>query len=452
MTISGTSPKGARGPVKLLRWIGIICAGILILLIVAWFTLGRAPEIAAISSGESGEFSSEMIEQGEVLAAIGDCAVCHTASDGVPLAGGLGLPTPFGTIYSTNITPDPETGIGKWSEVAFRRAMREGFDREGNHLYPAFPYDHFTKATDEDIGAIYAYLMDEPAVQAETPPNTLRFPFGFRPLLAGWKILFFEQGVFTPDPALDEEQNRGAYLVEGLAHCGACHSPRNAFGAVKSDAHLGGGDVEGWYVPPLGKASEAPLPWTTDAYVNYLYDGWDEEHGLAAGPMTPVVDHLYDVPEEDVFAIAAYLENLAPPPANSEQSQTIAAAIAARDWAEAERPGGQNAPEDPGMLRGEVIFAAQCVKCHKERVSKKQPASLGLSATVTAPDARNLLSILVHGIIPPTGSRDRTMPNFRRGLTEPELIDLSRFLRWRFTDLPPWQDLEADLAANHAND
>lgn len=397
--------------------------------------------IAAVAPPDPASFDRDLVDRGEMLASAGDCVVCHTASGGQENAGGLPLPTPFGTLYSTNITPDVETGIGAWSEEAFRRAMKQGLDREGNHLYPAFPYDNFTKVTDEDIGAIYAYLMSQPAVANTPPANELPFPFSFRPVLAGWKLLFLDQTPFTPDPALNDEENRGKYLVEGLGHCGACHTPRNAFGAVKADMPMGGAEAEGWWVPPLASYSISPMPWEMDDYVNYMFDGWSEKHGIAAGPMAPIIDHLYDVDEDDVYAIAAYLAAITP---EREPTMTMESAEA-KDWREAERAGGENAPTDAALLRGEEMFARECSRCHKERVAESQPASLALTAAMNAPDARNFLHVVRDGIRPPLPSNQRTMTGIAMGVTDQDLIDLAAFSRWRFTDLPAWENIPGDL-------
>ena len=198
--------------------------------------------IAPIARPDASIYSEATIARGRQLAALGDCAVCHTiASGGVINAGGRAIDTAFGTIYSTNITPDVETGIGAWSYPAFERAMREGIHRDGRHLYPAFPYTHFTKSTDADLQALYAYLMAQAPVRAENRKTTLAFPFNLRPLMAGWNALFHAPSVFQADATKSEIWNRGAYLVEGLGHCGACHSPRNALGAEKARAHLAGG-------------------------------------------------------------------------------------------------------------------------------------------------------------------------------------------------------------------
>src|SRR6266850_3615695 len=215
--------------------------------------------IAPIARPDASVFSAATIARGQQLAALGDCAVCHTVANGGAInVGGRAIETPFGTIYSTNITPDPETGIGAWSYPAFERAMREGIHRDGRHLYPAFPYNHFAKTTDADLQALYAYLMAQPAVRTVNRETSLAFPFNIRPLMAGWNALFHNSATFAPDATKSAAWNRGAYLVEGFGHCGACHSPRNALGAEKADAYLAGGFAEGWEAPPLTSLSHAP--------------------------------------------------------------------------------------------------------------------------------------------------------------------------------------------------
>jgi len=182
--------------------------------------------IAPIARPDASVYSAAAtVERGQQLAALGDCAVCHTSANGAANAGGRPLETPFGTIYSTNITPDADTGIGAWSYPAFERAMREGIHRDGRQLYPAFPYTHFAKATDADLQALYAYLMAQAPVRSDNPQTTLAFPFNLRPLMAGWNAMFHQPGVFQADATKSETWNRGAYLVEGFGHCGACHSP-----------------------------------------------------------------------------------------------------------------------------------------------------------------------------------------------------------------------------------
>ncbi|WP_249225541.1 cytochrome c [Tardiphaga alba] len=191
----------------------------------AAFLYAWHPAMPPIDPPPPRSFTSEIVAKGRSLAFLGDCRTCHTAQGGKPFAGGFAMPTPFGTIYSTNITPDPETGIGRWSSAAFIRAMRQGVDREGRHLYPAFPYDHFSLTSDEDLNALYAFFMTRERVKATAPPNALPFPINVRLVLAGWKLLFLRDRRFEPDPTKDAIWNRGKYLAEGLGHCGGCHSP-----------------------------------------------------------------------------------------------------------------------------------------------------------------------------------------------------------------------------------
>ena len=209
--------------------VGIVLLAVLLAL--AGVGLAWRRDIAPVARAEPSSIDPALVEAGARLAAVGNCIACHTVPGGEAFAGGLAVPTQFGTIHSTNITPDEETGIGAWSEEAFARAMHEGVDRAGRHLYPAFPYDHFTLVTPEDNRALFAYLMTRQPVSSTAPENDLAFPYNIRMALAGWKLLFLDEGVFEPDPAKDETWNRGAYLAEGLAHCGACHTPRNALGA-----------------------------------------------------------------------------------------------------------------------------------------------------------------------------------------------------------------------------
>lgn len=406
----------------------------------------RFPEIAAIAPPDPAAFDRDLVEQGEMLAGLGNCGVCHTRTGGEDYAGGLGLPTPFGMIYTTNITPDPETGIGTWSEAAFIRAMRDGVDRQGRHLYPAFPYDYFARVSDDDLRAIYAYLMTRDPVVAPATPNELGFPFDQRILLAGWKALFHDSTPFQPDPSQDDEWNRGAYIVEGLGHCGACHSPRNALGAPARSGPqaYAGGEAEGWYAPPLTAASPAPIPWTTNALVNYLIDGWDKHHGIAAGPMAPVADDLYEQSEDDVFAIAAYVMWLKggekPKEEQDRITEELMASAARLDWGHPEAP---PVPEDPQLQLGARVFEAQCATCHK---AGGATVPLALGTIAHAPDASNLVQAVFRGVQPPRGSLDKSMPARAIQISDDEMVALAAFVRDRFTDLPAWQGV-ADTVA-----
>src|ERR1017187_5413537 len=298
-------------------WDGIRIRNFLIRLLFTW-VIGAVPLAAAaaqpaiepIEPPVRASFDAALLAKGAQLGALGNCMGCHTAPEGKPYSGGLPLKTPFGTIYATNITPDVETGRGRWSETAFRRAMHEGVDRDGRNLYPVFPYDHLTKVTDDDVKAIYAFVMTREPVRAETPPNQVPFPFNIRGLIGVWKSLFFERGRFQPDPAQSAEWNRGAYLVEGVGHCGACHTPRNFLGAEKKTELLAGGEAENWHAPALNAASPAPVPWTAEQLYRYLRYGFDDVHDITAGPMAAVTHNLAVVPEQDLRAITAYIASL----------------------------------------------------------------------------------------------------------------------------------------------
>jgi mono/diheme cytochrome c family protein len=381
-------------------------------------------------------FDQRAVTTGAHLAAIGNCIDCHTAPEGHPYAGGRALKTPFGTIYGTNITPDPDTGIGRWSEAAFARAMREGVDREGRHLYPAFPYDHYTKLTDEDIGALYAFFMTREPVRAVTPPNEVPFPFNVRGLIAVWKRMYFEPGVFRPDPGQTPEWNRGAYLVQGLGHCGACHTPRNALGAERKDQYLAGGEVAGWHGPALNAASPASEPWTAEALYRYLRHGFSERHAVPAGPMAPVVHNLSAVPEQDVRAIAAYVEAQMGPPAPERKARR----------GEAAAPAGA-AGADPAYRNGESVYAGACAACHDSgrlTPSSGDALQLGLGTSVNLPTSSNFLRIVLEGITPRDGERGPWMPGFAGALTDAQVAALAVYARSRFGGGPPWRDVEAE--------
>ncbi|WP_448206774.1 c-type cytochrome [Azospirillum sp. sgz302134] len=399
--------------------------GLLLLVVVGvvgFAALAWRPSIDPIDSAASPPADPARVAKGAQLALIGDCVVCHTKPDGKPYSGGAPLPTPFGTIYATNITPDPETGIGRWSEAAFRRAMREGVDREGDHLYPAFPYDHFTRMTDEDIGAVYAFLMTREPVRQEAPRNQLPFPLGFRPLLAGWKLLFLDKGPVPPAAGQGEDWNRGAYLAEAVAHCGACHSPRNRLGAEERDKTYSGGSVEGWHAPALNRNSTAPVPWTADRVFAYLR-GVDSRHGAAAGPMAPVSHNLARAPEADVRAIAAYIGSMAP--AGREPAPPASSAS-----------GGE----------GGAIYAAACASCHNDGGPvTARGVPLALSSAVTGPDPRNLIHIVLDGIHPRQSEPGAIMPGFADVMTDSQIAALATYLRGSFVNGPAWSDIEGTV-------
>jgi mono/diheme cytochrome c family protein len=412
---------------------GIAIAAVIGAAALAFVVIWR-PAIAAIEPPAAQSFDPALVKRGRDLAAIGNCNDCHTVRSGRAFAGGLPVPTPFGTVYSSNITPDPDTGIGRWSQAAFQRAMRSGVDRTGHHLYPTFPYDHFTNVTDEDDRALYAFLMTRPPVHAPTHANNLAFPFNQRFVVAGWKLLFLHPGAYKPDPAKGAEWNRGAYLVEGLAHCGACHTPRNALGAERSAASFSGGDVENWQAYAINANSPAPLPWDTEALYRYLHQGFDPDHGVARGPMAQVVSNLSAVPENDVHAIAVYMSSVfgAPTAERLHRANEIRAQLKSP----LARPAG-------GDSSGASIYAATCAPCHESgRPLPYGGVNLALSTALSAPDPRNAANIILSGIRPVAGERSPIMPGFADSMTDEQISAVLKYLRGRSGNQAAWSNVE----------
>jgi len=436
-------PRGWRAwrGVRKAGWLGAaaIAVGTTLSLALPW-----RPAIAPIAPPDPTLYSAATIERGRLVALAGDCMVCHTAPDGgIPNAGGHPLDTPFGTIYTTNITPDAKTGIGNWSFAAFERAMREGVHRDGRNLYPAFPYTAYAKMTEPDMQALYAYLMAQPAVESQAPASSLRFPFNMRPLLSGWKALFHTPQVYQPDPDQSVLWNRGAYLVEGAGHCAACHSPRNMLGAEKKGLyHLSGGEVDGWEAPALTANSKSPNPWTEDELFTYLRTGFSARHGIAAGPMAPVVAELAQLPGEDVRAMAHYLASL------NQRAQTTAA------------PAAAPAPTIPTMAasaaptldtaNGKRLFNGACAACHLERSGPTlfgvRP-SLKVNTNVHSDNPDNLIKVILHGIQQPATTDLGYMPGFANSFSDAQVADLLAYLRADFAPgKPAWNGLEQRVA------
>lgn len=383
-------------------------------------------------------YSATTIERGRVLAAMGDCAVCHTASGGTPNAGGRAMDTPFGTVYTTNLTPDPETGLGRWSFSAFQRAMREGVSRDGHHLYPAFPYTAFAKTSDDDLQALYAYFLSLPPVRAETPKSDLKFPFNVRPLMAGWNALFHDPAPYTPVATQSAEWNRGAYLVNGLGHCGACHTPRNALGAEQGgSAFLSGAMVDGWEAPALTALSKSAVPWNADALYRYLRHGHAPSHGTAGGPMAEVVRELQQVPDEDIRAMSTYLASFNPAVPDPQALATQAV---------------QTAAANKGRLLGapQRLFDNACAACHHDGegptlLGVNTPLALNTNLTSDRPD--NLLRTILDGVREPATKDIGFMPAFGGALDDAQIVELAGYMRARFApQAAPWPTLAKDVA------
>jgi nicotinate dehydrogenase subunit B len=422
---------GASRRTKRSLWTALAAGGTLSLIGLACSLWPMRAPIEPIARPAASTWSDATIARGRQIAEFGDCAVCHTAPGGVINAGGLGLETPFGMVYTTNLTPDPKTGIGNWSFAAFDRAMRQGISRDGHHLYPAFPYTAFTKMSDADMTALYAYLMSQPAVENTPPATRLPFPLNQRGLVAGWNALYLKQGEFKPDPTRSALWNRGAYLVDGAGHCSACHSPRNALGAEKGGRlYLTGGSAEGWVAPSLVANSKAPVKWTEQALFDYLKTGFSHEHGVAAGPMAPVVASLSTLPEEDVRAMAHYVASLSPQPGAVEPAQ-------AHEY---------DAVTLQGLDSGRRIFEGACAVCHAAtggvgNFGVRPLLALNTSVSEATPD--NLLKVIQNGIDAPATDSLGYMPAFKDSFDDRQIADLVSYIRSNFApNEAPWKDLE----------
>lgn len=417
---------------------------VVIVLAAALFAYVWKPAIEPVQP--QGSFPEEQLQRGGNIAAAGLCVVCHTAPNGQRNAGGLPMETPFGTIYTTNITPDPETGIGAWSFDAFDRAMRHGVARDGSYLYPAFPYTYYTHLSPDDMEALYAYIMTQPAVRAEPPETELPFPFNIRPLMAGWNLLFLDRDPIEPVEGESEEWNRGNYLARAAGHCAACHSPRNALGAEKEGKHyLAGGEAEGWIAPALNQESPAPVAWTQEALFNYLRYGFDEAHGAAAGSMAPVVrEGTARIAESDTRALATYLASLGNGDGNGEPDGGGKQAAPA----ETERRTQAAATLSPPVTEGARLFASACLACHH---AGDGPATFGVqpqlwfSTSLYLDEPDNVVRHILDGVQSPANDDLGYMPPFRHSLSDRQVATLVNYMRTNFAQKPEWSDLPAKV-------
>lgn len=400
-------------------WVWRILAAIAMIALVlaaVGYWLGTADD--EMPAASTGDFSDPgLIQRGAYLALAGNCMTCHTARGGQPYAGGRAVPTPFGTLYGPNITPDEETGIGSWTADDFWRALHNGKSKNGELLYPAFPYPNYTAITRADADAIYAYLRSVPAVARENTPDTLRFPYNQRMAIAFWRALYFKPEVHQDDPGQDRLWNRGAYLVNGLTHCAACHTPRNGLGASRADAPLAGGLIPmlEWYAPALTANHPQGLgEWSQQQIAELLKTGISER-GTASGPMAEVVfQSLQHLSDEDSQAIAGYLKALPASDALPPPSGASATAGA--------------------MAQGAKIYEAQCLDCHGASGEGKHPAypRLAGNLSVIAPDTANAIrAVLNGGFAPGTAGNPQPygMPPFRQTLSDSDVASVVSYIR-----------------------
>lgn len=360
--------------------------------------------------------SAELVAHGEYLARAADCVACHTQPGAKAFAGGVAFKLPFGTLYSTNITADRETGIGQWSDDDFVRALHRGVAKDGRNLYPAFPYTSYTAMTRQDAVAIKAYLFSLPTVHASDTPNQLPFPFNQRWTLTFWKWMFLDEHRFRPDPTRSELQNRGTYLSTALGHCGECHTPRNILMGMSTRKALAGAEISGWHAYNLTSDRASGLGEWTDAQLQqFLSTGHAEEHGPAAGPMADVVENStrYLTPE-DVQAMVIYLRGL--PARSSGYKIQSAAPLASTD------------------TRGRLLFVQACTGCHLLDGEGRQSAWAALRGDHSARESsgKNVVQVLIQGSKIETSQGAMFMESFIGGYSDDELAAIGNFVIGQF--------------------
>lgn len=370
-----------------------------------------------VSALATADASAVLVERGEYLARAGNCAGCHTAPGGAAFSGGREVESSFGVFYSPNITPDPETGIGHWTADQFWRALHEGRRADGSALYPACPYPNYTKVRREDVDAIHAYLNSLPPVSQPNREHELRFPASMRKLVSLWQSWFFSPGIYQQDSAKGQPWNRGAYLVEGLGHCSACHESRNVFGATRFSSENPGGWVQGWYAPTLHSSTEAGLQgWDLEEAAALLRHG-KTRHASLMGPMADVAfTSLQYLSEDDARAIATYLQALP-----ERTVRTVVQQVRVRT-------------DSLASVKelGRSVYEQYCQDCHGDSGQGSIAASaLAGNRAVTLADPGNLFQVIRHGGYPPATAgnpRPFGMPPFKQ-LTVPELAAVMTHIR-----------------------
>ena len=397
---------------------GLLLGGLLLLVAaVVWHNWGDL--LTSPQTGQAPDTSAQTLQRGQYLVRAGNCIACHTPRGGAPLAGGRAIDTPFGAVYSSNLTPDAETGLGRWNTQDFWNALHHGRSRGGRLLAPAFPYEHTSLLSREDSDAMFAWLRSQPPVHRPQPAHTLVWPLGTQPALALWRTLFFAPQTFTPDPQQSPEWNRGAWLVQGLGHCAACHSPRNTLGASGGVTQLSGGlmPVVNWYAPDLLSERETGLASTPLAETVRLLQTGRNAQASVSGPMAEVVQHsLQHLQPEDLQAIAVYLQSRArqaPREAPLQSPPPVRASVAEQ---------------------GAKVYERHCATCHGEQgqgVPGIYPALAGNRA-VLLPDPTNLVqSVLYGGFGPSTAGHPRPfgMPPFVLELEDRDIAAVLTHLR-----------------------
>ncbi|HTH75097.1 MAG TPA: cytochrome c [Trinickia sp.] len=386
-----------------------------------------------------GTAPADVVKRGEYLARAGDCIACHTQPGDKLFAGGRAMPTPFGTLFSPNITADNETGIGAWTADEFYRMMHTGRSRDGSLLYPAMPYGAYTKVTRADSDAIFAYLRSVPPVHQPNRPHEMRFPYNNRELLLGWRTLYFREGEYQADPTRSVEWNRGAYLVQGLGHCSMCHTAINALGGSSESKAFEGGliPMQDWYAPSLTSNKEAGLgDWSIEDIADLLQKGV-AKRGAVYGPMAEVVyDSLQYLSDDDVRAMSVYLKSLP------------------------QHGGGENGANGKSAMSGEErellvrlgskIYDAQCATCHGKRGEGKLPdfPPLANNQSIQMTSAVNPIRMVLNGGYAPGTAKNPApygMPPFAQSLSDEEVAAVVTFIR------TAWGNRGTPVTAKEAN-
>lgn len=442
--------------------LGLLLAGAATSALAQQYSQAEPVELA-VSAEALDSADGDTIRRGAYLARAADCTACHTASDGPPYAGGFAFETPFGTLYSSNITPDAEHGIGDWTQAEFTTALRQGVGKDGKHLYPAMPYTAYTHLSDEDVEALWTYFQHVEPQAVPNKRNELMWPFSWRAAMWGWNLLFLDDGRFEPDPQQSDRWNRGAYLVTGPGHCGSCHTPRNLAMARKTDQAFMGHSIQGWHAPrlPAGEGtSDAPglADWPENEIVQFLQTG-AASRSAATGTMKEAIhDSLQYLTEDDLRAIATYLKSLryedgetviatAPTGDNSGLSPSVASRPAQSGTAQAIRIGKMPPPAVPigdghgGVTAGERLFMDNCQACHLQGQGMPGafPALVNNSATAQD-DPSNLIKVILQGAQGVQTQQDPTvltMPDFAWRLNDKQVATLASYVRERFGERAP---------------
>ncbi|MCW4116085.1 cytochrome c [Aurantimonas sp. MSK8Z-1] len=397
-----------------MKRVGLAVLAVIVVAVVAaalfFFLPASLPDVPERTVAERQD--PALVERGRYLVQAGDCIACHQAPGGQPYAGGLAFDLPFGTIYSSNITPDPDTGIGNWTDAEFVRAMRQGVNKAGQNLYPAFPYTAYAQMSTEDILAIKSYLFTLAPVKAEQEPNKLDFPYDQRWAVRAWNLLYLPDGAMKPQPQQSGEWNRGAYLVEAFGHCGECHTPRNSFFALDKDQKFAGSVQQGWKAYNITSDETSGIgAWSVDELTDYLATGHSDGHGTAAGSMAEAVSFsLRHMSREDLHAMAVYLKSV--PPQASEVDAKVDPHPPGLDGATRYSPPPGELGENEAL--GLRVFQGACASCHGWEGSGVQSVFAGLrgAQTVNDPAAINLLQVILKGGRLETEHGVETMPSF----------------------------------------